>query len=182
MQLGPQAIADLFAAPPAETRALLDPGNDAALPAWTAPAAPAPPPEWTLTDEETLGAWALYLATANGDLTGQADLHARAWRGDRLWVYAGNGTAAITSALVWRIACADAATATDVAQSLPSRFSRRVFGAEVVVAAADSGGTVDWAFEPLAANAPAPEDDGVARAPGRSAADWLARIFTRAGH
>ena len=75
---GPQAVTDLFSSPPARTRALLDPGNDAVSPGWPTPVAPSPPAEWTLTHEMTLGAWTtlLFLARA-GSFDGPAGPGAR---------------------------------------------------------------------------------------------------------
>ena len=183
MQGGAQAIADLFSAPPTGTRALLDPADDAAVPAWPAPGAPVPPPEWTLTQETTLGAWALYLVLGHFEVPGDANLIARGWRGDRLWVYGGIGApaVAVATALVWRIAFADEATATLVSQLVPPQFFRRQAGAEVIIAANDGGVAINWAFGEPTQSAAAPGGDERALATGPSVGDWLNRIFARVG-
>jgi hypothetical protein len=179
VQRGPQAIAELFSAPPADTRALLDPGNDAAVPAWPAPVAPAPPPEWALTQETTLGAWATYLFLARDGLTADAQLQALGWRGDRLWVYGGGDSAAPATALVWRLAFADEASAMLVSQRLSPPFASQRFGAELVIAATNAAAPIDWAFAVPAPNAPAPGDDGSQLATDSSASDWLNRVLIR---
>jgi len=188
MQIGPQAIADLFAAPPADTRRLLDPGNSAATPPWPLPVAPAPPPEWALTQETTLGAWSVYLVLAHGGDLEHAGAFARSWIGDRFWVYGGTGASSAT-AMVWRIAFVDDGGATLAEQSFSARFSLQSFGAqftvqrigtEVVVAATDAAVPLEWAFAVPAQNVPAPAGDGVELATESSVSDWLARILIRA--
>lgn len=178
MQSGAQAIADLFSAPPTDTRALFDLADDAAVPPRPAPAAPAPPPEWTLTQETTLGAWTLYLFLADFDSL-DANRLARGWRGDRLWVYGGADVAGAPTALVWRIAFADETTALIVSQLVPPRFAPRRVGAEVVIAVADAAVSIDWAFEAPTQAASTPGDDERALATDAAVSDWLNRIFTR---
>ena len=179
-QKGPQAIADIFATPPADTRALLDPGNSTPTPAWPAPVAPAPPPEWALTQEETLGAWSLSLVLAQDGDTAAADVLARSWIGDRFWVYGGTGTSAAATAMVWRIAFVDVGSATLAVQSLSSRFNVQRAGTEVVIAATDAAVPLDWAFAVPAQNAPAAAGDELQLATVSSASDWLNRILMRA--
>jgi hypothetical protein len=179
-QNGPQAIADLFATPTADTRVLLDPTNDAVIPAWAAPSAPTPPAEWTLVEESTLGAWMVDLVLGEDGLTADADVQARGWRGDRFWIYAGTGASATATAMVWRIAFADEATALLAATRLSLKFVTQRFGAEVVIAAADPRTLLDWAFVAPAQNAASPGDDQRAFAEAASVSDWVARIFIRA--
>ena len=179
-QQGPQAIADSFATPPAGTRVLLDPTSSDGVPAWTAPAPPASA-DWTLTQQTTLGAWGVFMLLAQDGTTDDADVQARGWRGDRLWVYGGAGAAVLASAttMVWRIAFADAAMAASVAQRLSPRFTAQVSGSEVIIAGADSGSPIDWVFAPPAPSAAAAGGDGLELATDSSASAWLARIFTR---
>jgi hypothetical protein len=176
MQRGPQAIADLFAAPPRDTRAFLDPAGDADVPVWPAPAAPTPPPEWVLTHETTLGAWGTYLVLAKDPTTADADALARSWRGDRFWVYRGTGAAA-TTALVWRIAFADEVTAHLFWQRSLPRFVHQRQGAEVVVVESDAALPLDWAFEAPSQAASPPGDEGSQLATASSVGAWVSRTL-----
>lgn len=176
-QQGSQAIADLFASPPAGTRILLDPANDAGVPAWTAPAAPTPPADWTLTQQTTLGAWGVFLLLAQDGPAADADVQARSWRGDRLWVYGGTGTAPSPTVVVWRIAFADGAMAASVAQRLSSRLVTQVSGNEVVIAGTTSGAPADWVFAAPVQGAAG--DEGLELATDSSVSAWLTRIFRR---
>jgi hypothetical protein len=179
MQRGPQAIADVFAAPPGDTRAFLDPASDAAAPAWPAPAAPTPPPEWALAHEATLGAWATFLVLAGNGFIADADALARGWRGDRFWVYRGT-SAAPTTALVWRIAFADEATAMVVWQRLLPRFVHWRLGAEIVVVASDAAVPLDWAVAAPSQSAPSPGEEGLQLASASAVSAWVNRILLRA--
>ena len=180
-QQGPQAIADSFAAPPAGTRILLDPASSDSVPAWTAPAAPTPTADWTLTQAATLGAWGVFMLLAQDAIAGDADVQARSWRGDRLWVYGGSGAtvSATATVVVWRIAFADSAMAASVAQRLSARFTTQASGNEVTIAGTDSGASLVWAFAPPAQSAAAAGDEGLALATDSSASAWLSRIFRR---
>jgi hypothetical protein len=175
---GPQAVMDLFASPPAGTRALLDPGNDAVLPGWPTPVAPSPPAEWTLTHEMTLGTWATLLFLARAGSFTDPRVQALGWRGDRLWIYGGLGAAIGATTSVWRIAFADDATASIVAQGLTPRFNVQQSGPEVLIAVTSLGLPLDWAFATTAAAGARPGDAGAGAASNRST-DWIRRVFLR---
>ena len=174
---GPQAVADLFSSPPAGTRALLDPRSDAVLPGWPTPIAPSPSADWVLTHETTLGAWMTLLFLARTDSLADPQLPALGWRGDRLWVYGGVSSVGAT-ATVWRIAFADDATATIVAQGLPLRYNAQRSGSEIVIALTNSALPIDWAFTMTAALGARPGDPG-AGAASPLTDDWLRRLFLR---
>jgi len=175
---GPQAVMDLFATPPAGTRALLAPQDDAVLPAWPRPSAPTPPAEWALTHQMTLGAWTTLLFLARVGSFADPQPLALAWRGDRLWIYRGvSATEATTT--VWRIAFADDATALMVAQGLTPRFNVQQLGREVIIAVTGSTLPLDWTFATTAAHGAGPGDPGAGAASQRSAGEWVRRLFPR---
>jgi hypothetical protein len=165
---GHQAIAELFASPPTDTRLLLDPRAAANVPAGPMLMAPVPPADWVLTQETTLGAWGTYLELArNGSI--DARLLALGWRGDRLWVYGGIGAAEEATTVVWRIAFADDATAASVAQLLRIRLNVQQAGAEIVIAMTNSIIPVDWTAAATAARDTSnlSIDNWISRAMGR---------------
>jgi hypothetical protein len=149
---GSAIVGELFASPPASTRALMDYQNDAAGSAGPVLVEPVPPPEWVLTQETTLGAWLTYVFLAVGGGVLNPEVHASSWRADRLSIY-GSASAGSATTVVWRIAFADAATAAAVAEYLPVRYIVRQSGSEVVIVATNATLPVDWAFAATAANA-----------------------------
>ena len=155
---------ELFASPFADTRTLLDHRNDAPVVGWPTLIAPVPPADWGLTHQTTLGAWLTYVVLARDGAFENAHQQALSWRADHLWVYGGSGSA---TAVVWKLAFADAAVAASVAQGLGSRFPFHLSGSEIVIAATNTTLPLDWAFAETAAFAATAATGAPARSDGR---------------
>lgn len=103
-----------------------------------------PPAEWVLAFEDNLGALTLFLALGQRfDDADRARNLALAWRGDHFSAYGeADGT---TTALVWLLDFADAASATRVAAAFSD--SARADGTRVTIAKTNGTLDLEWAFE-----------------------------------
>ena len=165
---GPQSWRELFASPPANTRALMDYHDDAAGPAGPALSRARATGGMDARAETTLGAWLTYVFLALEGIAANRQLQALSWRANHLWVYGGTADRSATVA-VWRIAFADAAVATTVAEGLALRFrfEMRQSGSELTVVATNAALPLDWAFAANATAAAAAAGDAPARADRR---------------
>jgi hypothetical protein len=145
---GMGGVHGLLLAPPVTTRVLMADVGVAPEPAPERPALPVPPAGWTAVDSDVLGAWGLFLATAEGTpnaFTSELEAIALSWRADGVGIYEGPAGA---TALVWRIDMGSSATATQVAallQGLPG-VTPGVAGTWATIARRSDGGPLDWAF------------------------------------
>lgn len=158
---GNAIVGELFAAPPADTRTVMDYQNDATGLARPTLAAPVPPAEWALTHETTLGAWLTSVFLTLDAVVGNPQSYALRWRADRVWIYGSVTPASTGTTVVWKIAFADDDTALSVAAYLELRFRYVIerSGSEVTIAATNTTLPLDWAFAATAAyGAPARTD------------------------
>ena len=164
---GSAIVGELFAAPPADTRAVMDYQNDAAGLAGPTLVAPVPPAEWVLTHETTLGAWLTYVFLALEGVAGNQQGFALMWRADRVWIYGSVTPGSTGTVVVWKIAFADADTATTLAAylALRPRYDIERSGSEVTIVESNAALPLDWA---LAATAAAPATTAANGAPARS--------------
>lgn len=146
---GRSAFLDLLAAPPASTHVLMGSSDTPSEPPPQVELSPpVAPGGWSAPGNDVLGAWGLFLALTRAASAEAARPTALAWRGDRFSVYAGPRPFSET-ALVWQIELADEASASSVAANLGLLVgSAGVQRQEtrVVVAAATSAVSLDWAF------------------------------------
>ncbi len=149
---GHSGVLGLFADPPAQTHremaSVTERAEEIVAPAITAPA---PPAEWTLLGEDSLGALGVFeLFGARTDLE-TAQSFALDWRTDELAVYGGTDASSSTAtAVVWACDFGDAKNATLTAGMLGGfGVTARASGTRVVVARATDGVSLDWAFAAL---------------------------------
>src|SRR5690606_25690466 len=119
---GLEGVRALFADPPDSTLALFASAESEPPPPPREPAPPSAAPGWAPQSELVLGAWGTFLLLSLGSGTDAAHPVTSAWRGDRLFVYGGDGGEPET-AVVWKVELSDAASAaaaaTIVSELLP---------------------------------------------------------------
>ena len=148
---GHSGVLDLFAEPPADTQremaSVVARTDDVAGPPIAAPAAPA---QLTFVGDDALGALGAFELLARSE-DASAESIVLDWRSDHLWIYAGTNAAELPSTtVVWACDFKTAGSAAGAARHVfGGQTEARAVGSRLVVAGADDGSSVDWAFDAL---------------------------------